>query len=667
MSQSSGQHGLPQRKTWPTSKSRSSGSRYDAAEAPQDNVDCAYVTYIWGVKKEVLLEMLTLGASHEVHGSKIQRVVCANSDTRATPEGQLLRAFWKMQDVEHMPLPKHLKQTEIPRLQGVYSKLQTWGLFAKPAWNLKRVLLMDGDMILNGNIDDVFATRVPAAVMRGEADTNLGSQRPAHTYFAGGDEFSFTGRGIKMKGGINGGLVLFEPSQDVCKDMLGKLEYFQTPTNMAEQDFLSWYWGRNGKWWALHKKFNFQLHQLYFSPGAEPPRGQGTPSSYWWLLQHPADIKVYHYSGDQKPSHLLLGMDQEDVVWTKIDEELEKFLEEQEAVAKERRAVYFDKDTVHRGTIHQAYKTSLVQWLEMWKKTWLLLTSKVLNACWTCVIDKYWDDDTQEDRWYCKVCGEEFQEAFTADEGNTKIRDHLMFNCSMMRSQVCISLDMTFDQRTLFHVPTGSNVWKKLSYIAKVLEYYEKNGTARWDVQMTSLMSRVPVQIENSPMHDLIPPMQHPRDMAFLTMHDKEHPKAEEEEKNSYDAVIAERVYHDRAVQRRYTRAIGTIYKRYPGDYTKWTESEQKQWVCTLKNAASSAEWLVDNIKIKKEIIEDEAKGEKRKSIYVDDPPPPWRSSSSTSSSSMIMPTVAKARTGAIGSASKAKPKPTSAAVKKEQ
>ena len=48
-----------------------------------------------------------------------------------------------MQDVEHMPLPKNLKKTEIPRLQGVYFKLLTWGLFAQPAWNLKRVLLMD--------------------------------------------------------------------------------------------------------------------------------------------------------------------------------------------------------------------------------------------------------------------------------------------------------------------------------------------------------------------------------------------------------------------------------------------------------------------------------------------------------------------------------------------
>ena len=445
-----------------------------------------------------------------------------------------------------------------------------------------------------------------------------------------------------------------------------KLEYFHTPTNMADQDFLSWYWGRDGKWWALHKKFNFRLHHLYFSPGAAPPKGQETHSSYWWLLQHPADIKVYHYSGDQKPSHMLLGTETEDVAWTNIDEELETFLEEQEATARDRRAVYFDMDTVHRGTIHQAYKTSLTAWLEMWKSTWVLLTSKVLNACWTCVIATYWDDDTKEDRWYCKACGKEFEEAFTADECKVKIRDHLLFNCPAMRSQVRISLDLTFDQRTLFHVPTGSNVWKKVSYIARVLEFYEKNGTARWDVQMTSLMSWVPVQIENSPMYDLLPPMQHPRDMAFATIHDELHPIAEEDKKNSDDAVIKDLVYHERGAKRRYGRAMWTITKRLPGDFTRWTETEKKQWLYTLKSAASSAEWLMDNVVPKKENIEEEARGEKRKSIYVEETPPPWRSSSSASSSSTIMPTVAKARTAALGVASKAKPRPTSAAIKKE-
>ena len=215
-----------------------------------------------------------------MHGSKIQRIICANDDTRATAEAQLLRAFWTVQDVEHMPLPRHLKNTEQKRLYGVYSKLQTWSIFAKRPWNLKRVLLMDGDMICNHNIDDIFSTRPPAAVMRGEADTNLGERRPAHTYFLRGDETTFTREGQPMKGGINGGLVLFEPSESVHEDMQRELETFSTPTGMAEQDFLSWYWGRSGDWYAMHKQFNFQVHQLYYSKGSRPPVGRRSKRRY---------------------------------------------------------------------------------------------------------------------------------------------------------------------------------------------------------------------------------------------------------------------------------------------------------------------------------------------------------------------------------------------------
>ena len=80
-----------------------------------------------------------------------------------------------------------------------------------------------------------------------------------------------------MKGGINGGLVLFEPSADTYKDMMDELHDFRPKTKMAEQEFLSYYWGRSGSWHAMHKKYNFQIHQLYFA-SPEPPPGQDRQS-----------------------------------------------------------------------------------------------------------------------------------------------------------------------------------------------------------------------------------------------------------------------------------------------------------------------------------------------------------------------------------------------------
>ena len=85
-----------------------------------------------------------------------------------------------------------------------------------------------------------------------------------------------------MKGGINGGLVLFEPSADTYKDMMDELHDFRLKTKMAEQQFLSYYWGRSGSWHAMHKKYNFQIHQLYFASPEAPP-GQERQSSFAYI------------------------------------------------------------------------------------------------------------------------------------------------------------------------------------------------------------------------------------------------------------------------------------------------------------------------------------------------------------------------------------------------
>ena len=117
-----------------------------------------------------------------------------------------------------------------------------------------------------------------------------------------------------MKGGINGGLVLLAPNEELFEEMQKELVMFQTPTDMAEQDFLSWYFGRDGAWNALQKKYNFQVHHLYVSRGEKPPPGQVTASSYWCMMQKAADIKIYHYSSEKKPSKMLLNMITEVVV-----------------------------------------------------------------------------------------------------------------------------------------------------------------------------------------------------------------------------------------------------------------------------------------------------------------------------------------------------------------
>ena len=55
-------------------------------------------------------------------------------------------------------------------------------------------------MRVRHNIDDIFAKSVPAAVIRGDADTCLYAPRPCKTYFKDGNVESFTRVGPKIKG-----------------------------------------------------------------------------------------------------------------------------------------------------------------------------------------------------------------------------------------------------------------------------------------------------------------------------------------------------------------------------------------------------------------------------------------------------------------------------------
>ena len=229
-------------------------------EAPRDMNGCAVGCNIWGQKLPVMVDVMVLGNSLQEHGVKAEKLLCINDDTELNSIAHLMRSFWQFVPVHHVPFPRHFRGSEQSRLQGVYSKLQTVNLFSSGCLRQQRFLLMDADMLVRANLDDVFAYEVPAGVMRGEADSCLFVPRPSHMYFHADTTMRPGDSHLPMKGSINGGLVLFDPSADTYKDMMDELHDFRPKTKMAEQEFLSYYWGRSGSWHAMHQKYNFQIH-----------------------------------------------------------------------------------------------------------------------------------------------------------------------------------------------------------------------------------------------------------------------------------------------------------------------------------------------------------------------------------------------------------------------
>jgi len=540
--------------------------------APQDMRGCGIGSYIWGQKVEVIIDTLVLGHSLEEHGHKAKRFLCINDDTGEMAISRLLRAFWHLVPVEHVKLPHHLRGSEQKRLQGVYSKLQTMRIFSHGNLRQERFLLMDADMLVRSNMDEVFSTNVPAAVMRGEADTCLFEPRPRHTYYQDGDETSFTVGKRNMKGGINGGLVLFKPDRKVYDDMWEKLQRFTPVTKMAEQEYWSYYYA--GRWNGIHKRNNLQIHQVYFTK-QNAPRGQSTKSTMNFMIQHPEEVRVYHYSADMKPSEILVKEMKAVQGWLDMDSIMEQHLQrmmEQHGARNEELQMYPEWVTQIQKFDESAHR----EWFDAWKRTYAGIIDWVLTEIYQRVICQSQETTT---RFKCDCCLQEWDEDEVSADPDV-IRDHMLFNCESMASSVRLPIRHATNLLALFYVPCGPQVEGKLCYLAEVLDYYSRydkrtvssHGMPQWtrDVQPKITLALYSI----------------PRSILAVT------------EDMCLDAATASQDVQEktcRQMQRKVKRAFESLKKWPPG--FAWVKDKEKMMtlVATTERLHEAVKWLADN------------------------------------------------------------------------
>ena len=138
----------------------------------------AYVIWIWGTKEKIILDALVLGRSLRETKPRARMIACVNEDTINANLHVLLKAYWEILPVTHLILPDRIVSRGITRLQGVYSKLQVWKYLAHPGdWHCIRVVMLDVDMLVRGNIDSIFMQEPVAAVLRGCRDNAILERR----------------------------------------------------------------------------------------------------------------------------------------------------------------------------------------------------------------------------------------------------------------------------------------------------------------------------------------------------------------------------------------------------------------------------------------------------------------------------------------------------------
>ena len=295
----------------------------DAARlsAPASKPRHAYCAALWGANAGYVLGAAVLGARLQelsVREDVPDRVLLHTDDV---PRNflDILARHWTLQLVDYIDGVQALYGRKGTIFDGVFTKLCGWSLV-----QYDKVLLLDIDVIPLIDPQSLFDLQAPAAMVRGNRETQHGTSVDGRSFFAGeghGEYSWFQG------GGINAGVILLQPDQWIFERMLAEVYSDLHPEHIAgagpEQDYLTRFFA-SAPWHAINVRWNFQIHHVLFAlenvlqGQANTLRAIGELSSLdrsWRpprLATELKDIGMVHFSGDVKLWHLYLDVKQRD-------------------------------------------------------------------------------------------------------------------------------------------------------------------------------------------------------------------------------------------------------------------------------------------------------------------------------------------------------------------
>ncbi|CAJ1373829.1 unnamed protein product [Effrenium voratum] len=274
----------------------------------------AFVVVLWGANAGYALGALVLGLRLKELSPYIERVMLHTDDV---PRNYLeaLGEFWQLKEVDYIDGVEDLYVGKGNIFDGVFTKLGAWTLE-----EFEKVLLLDLDIIPLRAMDELFELPCPAAMVRGQGETEHGERVDGRRFFGGEDEKDYP---WGQTGGINAGVILLQPDGDVFKQMHKEVTCKNHPCHIAgngpEQDYLSRFFAASDTpWHQISVAWNYQLHQSLFAIERAVHWKRFVLSSdkefshadrTWLPLRMRIgleEIGVVHFSGEVKLWHLLL-------------------------------------------------------------------------------------------------------------------------------------------------------------------------------------------------------------------------------------------------------------------------------------------------------------------------------------------------------------------------
>ena len=279
----------------------------------------AFVTALWGANAGYAFGALLLGCRLRELSPHIDRVIIHTNDVPSN----YLEVFqkddlWRLHQVDYIDGVPDLYVTKGNIFDGVFTKLAAWTMeyYAK-------VLLLDIDIIPLKPLDTLFDLLCPAAMVRGQGDDSHGAKVDGCRFFGGENSHDYP---WGQSGGINAGLILLQPDNDVFQQMLSEVTCKFHPCHVAgsgpEQDYLSRFFAarKESPWHHISVAWNYQLHQSFFAierviawrAFMETSKERVfSPAEKEWLPERLRmdldEIQVVHFSGEMKMWHRILG------------------------------------------------------------------------------------------------------------------------------------------------------------------------------------------------------------------------------------------------------------------------------------------------------------------------------------------------------------------------
>ena len=226
-------------------------------------------------------------------------------------------------------------------------------------------------------------------------------------------------------------------------------------TDMAEQEFLSHWFGRDGRWYALPPEFNFQLHHVFLSGQWWPPVGQQRPSKYYQMLVDTRIIKNWHFSGEKEPVDCLYGLvpgESDEARDSRVD------LLAQDSMLHEWNRMHpsFKKNEEHLELILSVHKQATEEWLNCWEGTWKTIFTETLSEIHQHAFT-FTHGDSQEIT--CTACGHTWADRKDFDD---QARDHVLANCPEALKDIEMAITKCPSLMLLPFTQSG-NMWRGTS------------------------------------------------------------------------------------------------------------------------------------------------------------------------------------------------------------